>query len=112
MGLLELETFQHGVEIICENVVIIGIGGMAGLTEPTAIVRDYPITRFEKCKRLVFEHVAGQGPTVDQNDWVTCPDIFYVQLDAVFCLDESHKYFLCFVKTLNLGGTQFVPHRR
>ncbi len=76
-------------EIVCEHVIIIAIGGMTRLPETATIIGDYAIARLQQRKRLIFPHVAGQGPAVDQDHRMARPHVLHMD-DMTFGGFDMH----------------------
>src|ERR1700761_1093553 len=76
---------------------------MAGLAEAAPIVGDHSVAGLEERDGLIFEHVARERPSVDQNDRPPLAGILYVEGNPVFCLDNSHA------SSLNLSQNLIKP---
>lgn len=63
---------------------------MAGLPEPAAIIRNYAVAGIQQRKALIFPHVAGQRPTMDEYDRTAFANILHMNLHTVFGFDERH----------------------
>ena len=105
---LDMAALQHRREIVSEGIVVVATGRMRRLAKAAAVVGDDPVAGFQQRQRLVFEHVAGQRPAVDQNHRAAGSDILHVQFDFVLGLDECHLPSLRFVPRSNrLVGPSF-----
>ena len=49
------------VQVLGEGVVVIAGCGLAGLTEPSAVVGDDPMARLQKDRKLLLPRSAAQG---------------------------------------------------
>src|SRR6202035_2944308 len=78
----QLEVGNQLVKILCECVVVVADGRLAGLPEASTVISDDPVTCSEKYGRLPLPRRAAQWVSVNQNDRLSRAVVFVVKLDA------------------------------
>ena len=70
------------VKVLCERVVIVACGRLAGLAEASAVVGNDPVTRIQEDGNLLLPGSTAQGVSVDQNNRLARAMVFVIELDV------------------------------
>src|SRR5260370_16860535 len=68
------------VQVLGESVVVVARCWLAGFAEPSPVIRDDAVTRFQKARDLLLPGSTAQRISVDQDDGLTRAVVLIVQI--------------------------------
>src|ERR1039457_6559754 len=87
----ELELHHKFVQVLGEGVVVVADSRLAGLAEPSAVIRDDTVSRLQKRCDLLLPGSATQWISVNKDNPVTRAMVLLIEIDVagVFRTDRS-----------------------
>ena len=83
------------VKVLCEGVVVVARGRLAGFAEASAVVGDDPVTRIQQDGQLLLPGSTAQRVSVDQDNRFARAMVFVVKLHVarIFSSDRNVWHF-------------------
>src|SRR5437899_4122683 len=78
---VQVERSHQLVEVFSEGVVVVAARRLAGVAEPSAVVRDDSVARTEEVRDLLLPRGAAERPSMNQHDGFPGPVILVVDLN-------------------------------
>ena len=100
---MQLELGDQLVKVLCERVVAVACGRLAGLAEASAVVSDDPVTRIEESGYLLLPRRTTQWVSVNEDNRLARAMVFVVKLDVSSIFFSDCNVWHCFSPLLSRG---------
>jgi hypothetical protein len=98
------------VEVLCERVVVVAGGWLAGLAEAPAVIGNDSVTSIQEDRDLLLPRSTAQRVPVDENDRLARAMVFVVKVDVARIFFSDCNVWHCF-SLFSLAMNKFLIGR-
>ncbi len=84
------------MEVLCERVVVVACGWLAGFAEASAVIGDDSVTSIQEDGDLLLPRSTVQWVSVDENDRLARAMVFVVKVDVARVFFSDCNVWHCF----------------